>query len=110
MHSIEAVVDRLAVGRIETRLADSLETALKLETGSSSSMLWAEKSWSSLRSGVPDSDSFGELEPRTSHSIAHTAHVLSVRVGVKIDFDPNSSSTWNTRLKTALFFHTTETA
>ncbi len=44
MHSIEAVVDRLAVRPgIETRLADSLETALKLGDGSSSSMLWAER-------------------------------------------------------------------
>ncbi len=92
MHSIEAVVDRLAVRPgIETRLADSLETALKLGDGvviidvvGGKELVFSEKL------ACPDCGiGFGELEPRLfSFNSPYGACPVCSGLGVKIDFDP----------------------
>ncbi|MEA4882706.1 MAG: excinuclease ABC subunit UvrA [Clostridia bacterium] len=92
IHKIEAVVDRLVVKPgIERRLADSLETALKLGDGvvvvdmlDSGEMIFSEKL------ACPECGlSFGELEPRLfSFNSPYGACPVCSGLGVKIEFDP----------------------
>ena len=103
-HSIEVVVDRLvsegteADGSTKTRVADSVETALRL--GEGIAQVWVE--------GKPDTDlppqeilyseqfacvhcglSFGELEPRNfSFNSPHGACKECAGLGVKMEIDP----------------------
>jgi len=91
-HSIEAIVDRLVVRPgIQRRLADSLETALKLGDGlvlvdvvGSGDMVFSEKL------ACPDCGlSFGELQPRLfSFNSPYGACPGCSGLGVRIEFDP----------------------
>jgi excinuclease ABC subunit A len=91
-HSIEAVVDRLVVRPgIHRRLADSLETALKLGDGlvlvdavGSGDMVFSEKL------ACPDCGlSFGELQPRLfSFNSPYGACPSCSGLGVRVEFDP----------------------
>ena len=91
-HRLEAVVDRLVVRPgIQRRLADSLETALKLGDGlvlvdvvGSDDMVFSE------RLACPDCGlSFGELQPRLfSFNSPYGACPACLGLGVRIEFDP----------------------
>ncbi|HON43523.1 MAG TPA: excinuclease ABC subunit UvrA, partial [Bacillota bacterium] len=91
-HSIEAIVDRLVVRPgIQRRLADSLETAMKLGDGlvlvdvvDSGDMVFSEKL------ACPDCGlSFGELQPRLfSFNSPYGACPACSGLGVNIEFDP----------------------
>ncbi len=91
-HSIEAIVDRLVVRPgIQRRLADSLETALRLGDGlvlvdvvGSGDMVFSEKL------ACPDCGlSFGELQPRLfSFNSPYGACPGCSGLGVRIEFDP----------------------
>jgi excinuclease ABC subunit A len=93
-HSIEAVVDRLQVERGEnaTRLADSIETALKLGSGvvlikvlDGQELLFSEH-FACVYCGV----SLGEIAPRTfSFNSPHGACPACTGLGVKLEIDPN---------------------
>ena len=93
-HSIEAVVDRLVVGQSEsdTRLADSIETALKLGSGivliyvlEGKEYLYSEK-FACVYCGV----SLGEIEPRTfSFNSPHGACPECTGLGFKLEIDPD---------------------
>ena len=93
-HSIEAVVDRLAVGQGEaqSRLADSVETALKLGNGivlvyvvEGSELLFSEH-FACVYCGV----SLGEIEPRTfSFNSPHGACPECTGLGIKLEIDPD---------------------
>ncbi len=93
IHRIEAVVDRLVVRPgIETRLADSLETALGLGEGVVIiDVLDGEELVLSEKLACPDCGiSFGELEPRLfSFNSPYGACPVCSGLGVKIDFDPD---------------------
>ncbi len=92
-HSIEAVVDRLVVdsGEGGTRLAESVETALKLGSGvvvvkviDGDEMLFSEH-FACVYCGI----SIGEIEPRTfSFNSPHGACPLCTGLGVKWEIDP----------------------
>jgi excinuclease ABC subunit A len=93
-HSIEAVVDRLVVsaGEGATRLAESVETALKLGSGvvlvkvvEGDEMLFSEH-FACVYCGI----SIGEIEPRTfSFNNPHGACPLCTGLGVKWEIDPD---------------------
>ena len=93
-HSIEAVVDRLVVsaGEGATRLAESVETALKLGSGvvlvkvvEGDEMLFSEH-FACVYCGI----SIGEIEPRTfSFNSPHGACPLCTGLGVKWEIDPD---------------------
>ncbi|MFH1003198.1 MAG: excinuclease ABC subunit UvrA, partial [Chloroflexota bacterium] len=93
-HTIEAVVDRLVVGESgsESRIADSVETALKLGAGV---VLVAvvdgeEKLFSEHFACVYCGISLGEIEPRTfSFNSPHGACPACTGLGVKMEFDPD---------------------
>lgn len=93
IHRMEAVVDRLVVRPgIETRLADSLETALGLGEGVVIiDVLDGEELVLSEKLACPDCGvSFGELEPRLfSFNSPYGACPVCSGLGVKIDFDPD---------------------
>ncbi len=93
-HTVEAVVDRLVVtpGESTTRLAESIETALKLGFGialvqvvDGEEMLFSEH-FACVQCGI----SLGEIEPRTfSFNSPHGACPVCTGLGVKWEIDPN---------------------
>ncbi len=93
-HSIEAVIDRLVVGQGEsdTRLTDSIETALKLGNGivliyvvEGKEYLYSEK-YACVYCGV----SVGDIEPRSfSFNSPHGACPECTGLGFKLEIDPD---------------------
>jgi excinuclease ABC subunit A len=93
-HTIEAIVDRLIIqpGENQTRIADSVETALKLGSGivlvaqgEAPDMLFSEH-FACVICGV----SLGEIEPRTfSFNSPHGACPECSGLGVKLEIDPD---------------------
>jgi excinuclease ABC subunit A len=93
-HSIEAVVDRLVMGQsgIQGRIADSVETALKLGVGvvlvsvaDGEDMLFSEQ-FACVHCGI----SLGEIAPRTfSFNSPHGACPECTGLGVKLEVDPD---------------------
>jgi excinuclease ABC subunit A len=92
-HSIEAVVDRLVTGQAEdqSRIADSVETALKLGAGvvlvaidGGEELLFSEH-FACVHCGI----SLGEIAPRTfSFNSPHGACRECTGLGVKLEIDP----------------------
>lgn len=92
-HSIEAVVDRLVMGQSgsQSRIADSVETALKLGAGvvlvsnvDGEELLFSEH-FACVHCGV----SLGEIAPRTfSFNSPHGACPACTGLGVKLEIDP----------------------
>jgi len=92
-HTIEAIVDRLVVGEGEvSRLADSVETALKLGSGvitvsivDGEELLFSEH-FACVHCGI----SIGEIAPRTfSFNSPHGACSECTGLGVKLEIDPD---------------------
>jgi excinuclease ABC subunit A len=92
-HTIEAVVDRLVTGQSEqSRIADSVETALKLGAGvvlvsiiDGEELLFSEH-FACVHCGV----SLGEIAPRTfSFNSPHGACPACTGLGVKLEIDPD---------------------
>ncbi len=93
-HTIEAVVDRLVIGEGEQtgRIADSVETALKLGAGvvlvsvvDGEELLFSEH-FACVHCGI----SIGEIAPRTfSFNSPHGACSECTGLGVKLEIDPN---------------------
>ncbi|MBA7474970.1 UvrABC system protein A [subsurface metagenome] len=92
-HSIEVVVDRLVTGQngSASRIADSVETALKLGVGvvlvsiiDGEELLFSEH-FACVRCGI----SLGEIAPRTfSFNSPHGACPACTGLGVKLEIDP----------------------
>ena len=92
-HSIEVVVDRLVIGQSESqsRIADSVETALKLGAGvvlvsvvDGEELLFSEH-FACVHCGI----SLGEIAPRTfSFNSPHGACPACTGLGVKLEIDP----------------------
>jgi len=92
-HSIEAVVDRLVVGQSgsQSRIADSVETALKLGAGvvlvsivDDEELLFSEH-FACVYCGI----SLGEIAPRTfSFNSPHGACPACTGLGIKQEIDP----------------------
>lgn len=98
--NIEAVVDRLVVkseNNDDTRLADSLETALKLGEGvvlvnkqSSADDAGSDVVFSEQFSCPYDNISLGEIEPRTfSFNTPHGACPACMGLGTQLEIDPD---------------------
>ena len=92
-HTIEAVVDRLQIGEAEnSRIADSVETALKLGAGvvlisiiDGEELLFSEH-FACVHCGI----SLGEVAPRTfSFNSPHGACPACTGLGVKLEVDPD---------------------
>ncbi len=93
-HSIEVVVDRLVTGQSESqsRIADSVETALKLGAGmvlvsilGGEELLFSEH-FACVHCGI----SLGEIAPRTfSFNSPHGACPACTGLGVKLEIDPD---------------------
>ena len=93
-HSIEAVIDRLVIGRSEdqSRIADSVETALKLGAGvvlidiiDGEELLFSEH-FACVHCGV----SLGEIAPRSfSFNSPHGACPTCTGLGYKMNIDPD---------------------
>ncbi len=93
-HSIEAVVDRIVIGQSDsqTRIADSVETALKLGNGvvlvsiiDGEEMLFSEH-FACVYCGL----SFGEIAPRNfSFNNPHGACPVCTGLGYKQEIDPD---------------------
>jgi len=93
-HSIEAVVDRLVIGQSgsQSRIADSVETALKLGAGvvlvsivDGEELLFSEH-FACIHCGI----SLGEIAPRTfSFNSPHGACPACTGLGVKLEIDPD---------------------
>jgi len=93
-HTVEAVVDRLQIKKSEntTRLADSIETALKLGAGvvlikvlDDQELLFSEH-FACVYCGI----SLGEIAPRTfSFNSPHGACPACTGLGCKLEIDPN---------------------
>ncbi|MFC1939830.1 excinuclease ABC subunit UvrA [Chloroflexota bacterium] len=93
-HSIEVVVDRLVVGQSgsQSRIADSVETALKLGAGvvlvsivDGEELLFSEH-FACVYCGI----SLGEIAPRTfSFNSPHGACPACTGIGVKLEIDPD---------------------
>ena len=93
-HSIEAVVDRLIIGQSDSqsRVADSVETALKLGAGvvlvsivEGEELLFSEH-FACVHCGI----SLGEIAPRTfSFNSPHGACPACTGLGVKLEIDPD---------------------
>ena len=93
-HSIEAVVDRLVIGQSggQDRIADSVETALKLGAGmvlisiiDGEELLFSEH-FACAHCGI----SLGEIAPRTfSFNSPHGACPACTGLGVKLEIDPD---------------------
>ncbi|MFB0559364.1 MAG: excinuclease ABC subunit UvrA [Dehalococcoidales bacterium] len=92
-HSIEAVVDRLVTGQegSQSRIADSVETALKLGAGvvlvsivDGEELLFSEH-FACVHCGI----SLGEIAPRTfSFNSPHGACPACTGLGLKLEIDP----------------------
>ena len=91
-HTIEAVVDRLVIGQSDqSRIADSVETALKLGAGvvlvsiiDGEELLFSEH-FACVHCGI----SLGEIAPRTfSFNSPHGACPACNGLGVKLEIDP----------------------
>ena len=92
-HSIEAVVDRLVIGQSgsQSRIADSVETALKLGAGvvlvsivDGEELLFSEH-FACVHCGI----SLGEIAPRTfSFNSPHGACPACTGLGVKLEIGP----------------------
>jgi excinuclease ABC subunit A len=92
-HSIEAVVDRLVIGQSgsQSRIADSVETALKLGAGVVlvSIVDGEELLFSEHFACVYDGISLGEIAPRTfSFNSPHGACPACTGLGIKQEIDP----------------------
>jgi excinuclease ABC subunit A len=91
-HTIEAVIDRIIIGQTErSRLADSVETALKLAEGTMivSIVDGEEMLFSEHLACVHDGFSLGELAPRSfSFNSPHGACPSCTGLGVKMEIDP----------------------
>jgi len=93
-HSIEVVVDRLVVGQSgsQSRIADSVETALKLGAGvvlvsivDGEELMFSEH-FACVYCGI----SLGEIAPRTfSFNSPHGACPTCTGLGVKLEIDPD---------------------
>jgi len=93
-HSIEAVVDRLVMGQSgsQSRIADSVETALKLGAGvvlvsivDGEELLFSEH-FACVHCGI----SLGEIAPRTfSFNSPHGACPACTGLGIKMEIDPD---------------------
>ncbi len=92
-HSIEAVVDRLVMGQSgsQSRIADSVETALKLGAGvvlvsiSDGEELLFSEHFACVHCGI----SLGEIAPRTfSFNSPHGACPNCTGLGIKLEIDP----------------------
>jgi len=92
-HTIEAVVDRLVTGQSEqSRIADSVETALKLGAGvalvsiiDGEELLFSEH-FACVHCGI----SLGEIAPRTfSFNSPHGACPACTGLGIKLEIDPD---------------------
>jgi len=92
-HSIEVVVDRLVIGQSDqSRIADSVETAIKLGAGvvlvsvaQGEELLFSEQ-FACVHCGV----SLGEIAPRTfSFNSPHGACRACTGLGVKLEIDPD---------------------
>jgi excinuclease ABC subunit A len=92
-HSIEVVVDRLIIGQSDqSRIADSVETAIKLGAGvvlvsvdQGEELLFSEH-FACVHCGV----SLGEIAPRTfSFNSPHGACRACTGLGVKLEIDPD---------------------
>ncbi|MBM3172681.1 MAG: excinuclease ABC subunit UvrA [Chloroflexi bacterium] len=92
-HTVEAVVDRLQIGEAEnSRLSDSIETALKLGGGTvlvstqdGEELLFSEH-FACVYCGI----SLGEIAPRTfSFNSPHGACPQCSGLGVKLEIDPD---------------------
>ncbi|UCD54560.1 MAG: excinuclease ABC subunit UvrA, partial [Dehalococcoidia bacterium] len=93
-HSIEAVVDRLVMGQSgsQSRIADSVETALKLGAGVVlvSIVDGEELLFSEHFACVHCSISLGEIAPRTfSFNSPHGACPACTGLGIKMEIDPD---------------------
>ncbi|TET67782.1 MAG: excinuclease ABC subunit UvrA [Dehalococcoidia bacterium] len=93
-HSIETVVDRLVIGQSggQSRIADSVETALKLGAGVVlvSIVGGEELLFSEHFACVYDGISLGEITPRTfSFNSPHGACPTCSGLGVKLEIDPD---------------------
>ncbi len=94
-HNIDAVVDRLVIGSSaegQSRIADSVETALKLGSGvlSVSIIDGEELLFSEHFACVYDGISLGEIEPRTfSFNSPHGACPACTGLGYKQEVDPD---------------------
>ncbi len=93
-HSIEAVVDRLVIGQSgsQSRIADSVETALKLGAGVVlvSIVGGEELLFSEHFACVYDGISLGEIAPRSfSFNSPHGACPTCSGLGVKLEIDPD---------------------
>ncbi len=93
-HSIETVVDRLVIGQSggQSRIADSVETALKLGVGVVlvSIVGGEELLFSEHFACVYDGISLGEITPRTfSFNSPHGACPTCSGLGVKLEIDPD---------------------
>jgi len=92
-HSIEAVIDRLVIGQSgsQSRIADSVETALKLGAGvvlvsivDGEELLFSEH-FACVQCGI----SLGEVAPRTfSFNSPHGACPDCSGLGIKLEIDP----------------------
>ncbi len=92
-HTIEAVIDRLQIGEAEkSRIADSVETALKLGAGvvlvsiiDGDELLFSEH-FACVLCGM----SLGEIAPRTfSFNSPHGACPACSGLGIKLEIDPD---------------------
>jgi len=95
-HSIEVVVDRLAVRpEIRTRIGDSMETALRLGTGigivsHEANGKWVDKVYSELYACPACMISIEELSPRMfSFNSPYGACPTCDGLGTKLEFDPD---------------------
>jgi excinuclease ABC subunit A len=93
-HTIEAVIDRLVIGQSDSqsRIADSVETALKLGGGvvlvsviDGEELLFSEH-FACVQCGI----SLGEIAPRTfSFNNPHGACPACTGLGIKLEIDPD---------------------